>query len=242
MHRSRQASAFTLISSAFTLIELLVVIAIIAILAAILFPVFAQAREKARATSCLSNQKQIGLATMMYAQDYDETLVPMNVSNGFGALVFNQLLDPYVKNQGVWVCPSAVTTLSGATRSVGMSDSVARRFWFTSGVQPLSLAALEFPASIIVMGDAQPLAWTSTFSANVSGFQACRSATLTASGAAQTSVTLHFTRHALGANFIFGDGHAKWTRPRNTIIPNSMWSLSFRAWTALPTNCSDVAL
>ena len=65
--------------SAFTLIELLVVIAIIAILAAILFPVFAQAREKARAISCISNEKQIGTATMMYVQDYDETM-PMFIS------------------------------------------------------------------------------------------------------------------------------------------------------------------
>jgi prepilin-type N-terminal cleavage/methylation domain-containing protein len=63
-------------NTAFTLIELLVVIAIIAILAAILFPVFARAREQARKTACLSNLKQIGTATLMYAQDYDETLCP----------------------------------------------------------------------------------------------------------------------------------------------------------------------
>jgi prepilin-type N-terminal cleavage/methylation domain-containing protein len=110
--------------SAFTLIELLVVIAIIAILAAILFPVFAQAREKARGISCLSNCKQIGIGIQMYAQDYDETMVPL----GIGAFLtpFNILLDPYIKNQQVWACPSAVTTLAPPTRSIGMSATVAR--------------------------------------------------------------------------------------------------------------------
>jgi prepilin-type N-terminal cleavage/methylation domain-containing protein/prepilin-type processing-associated H-X9-DG protein len=105
--------------SGFTLIELLVVIAIIAILAAILFPVFAQAREKARAASCLSNQKQAGLAMLMYAQDYDEEIAPcwnQSQSGPFdGTNWFNyplwhswvSLIQPYVKNLQVFHCPSS---------------------------------------------------------------------------------------------------------------------------------------
>jgi len=98
--------------SAFTLIELLVVIAIIAVLAAILFPVFAQAREKARQSSCLSNMKQIGLGFMQYVQDYDEAYPGMNQQappvNGGTAWdrPFDSVVSPYVKNDQVYQCPS----------------------------------------------------------------------------------------------------------------------------------------
>jgi prepilin-type N-terminal cleavage/methylation domain-containing protein len=111
----------------FTLIELLVVIAIIAILAAILFPVFARAREQARKTVCLSNLKQIGLASLMYVQDYDETFPwlmqdgrnnddntglsrgmvtsPINL-NGVRGLFMEFVFQPYIKNYGIFACPT----------------------------------------------------------------------------------------------------------------------------------------
>src|ERR1043166_1332535 len=102
-------------STGFTLIELLVVIAIIAILAAILCPVFAQAREKARQSGCLSNTKQIGTAIMMYAQDYEETLPEYWDDNDSKAPNPNPLgywhnhLQPYIKSYNLFICPSART-------------------------------------------------------------------------------------------------------------------------------------
>ncbi|HJN15736.1 MAG TPA: prepilin-type N-terminal cleavage/methylation domain-containing protein [Armatimonadota bacterium] len=89
----------------FTLIELLVVIAIIAILAAILFPVFARAREKARQTSCLSNTKQIGLAVQSYIIDYDGKC--MQIPWGAQTEPYWIILNPYIKNEQIWGCPSA---------------------------------------------------------------------------------------------------------------------------------------
>ncbi len=98
---------------AFTLIELLVVIAIIAILAAILFPVFAQAREAARQTACMSNMKQIGIGLSMYETDYDEQYPPSQLgpTTPTGMLVsWPTLMYPYIKNEQVFICPSSTTS------------------------------------------------------------------------------------------------------------------------------------
>ncbi len=113
-HSARAQSRFSRLG--FTLIELLVVIAIIAILAAILFPVFAQAREKARQASCLSNLKQLTMGWIMYAQDYDETFPQwkwdVNWANGSGnpknnaTSLWCNAIFPYVKNVQVYSCPS----------------------------------------------------------------------------------------------------------------------------------------
>ena len=119
--------------SAFTLIELLVVIAIIAILAAILFPVFARARENARRSACQSNLKQIGLGFAQYTQDYDETL-PVGVDSSPGSFwgaSWVGRLQPYIKSGQIFTCPSDTTSVAGAPAgSVAISYNYNRSITF----------------------------------------------------------------------------------------------------------------
>jgi len=144
----------------FTLIELLVVIAIIAILAAILFPVFARAREKARQTSCLSNCKQLGLGVLMYAQDYDE-LLAMNYNDGTGGgsagwLMWHQVIFPYLKNGQVLVCPSnTITRTSDMARNKAYSAS-NYVMGGNHGAQRNAIGDITNPSETIMLFDCHP--------------------------------------------------------------------------------------
>jgi prepilin-type N-terminal cleavage/methylation domain-containing protein/prepilin-type processing-associated H-X9-DG protein len=134
----------------FTLIELLVVIAVIAILAAMLFPVFAQAREKARQTACLSNQKNIATAMLLYAQDYDEAIIQTfyNMPSGTNAKLrlWTTHLQPYIKNgggnfpaEGVFKCPSFdQNRLFAGAEAAGCNNTVVRMVF---GLTPFELYA-----------------------------------------------------------------------------------------------------
>ena len=141
-------------SSGFTLIELLVVIAIIAILAAILFPVFQKVRENARRTACLSNTKQLAIATIQYEQDFDEKTPNGSDPNGLGTGWAGQIY-PFVKSLGVFRCPDDSTKLPGTNVSYGFNRNFAiytnYKGGYYSQADGTSLAAFNAPAKSILL-------------------------------------------------------------------------------------------
>ena len=183
----------------FTLIELLVVIAIIAILAAILFPVFARAREKARQASCLSNVKQIGLAFMQYKQDYDEMWPAMywTAATGWEPAIsgwWGGEIGPYMKNTQIFSCPSK-------------KDSVCS-YIYNSYLDRRADGTITAPADIVTIANSTGNGWW-----------AADGNTMMVYGNANCRVK---DVHNDGANHGFCDGHAKWVKNMNW--KPSMWN------------------
>ncbi len=221
MKRTRQGG--------FTLIELLVVIAIIAILAAILFPVFAKARENARKATCQSNLKQIGLATLQYAQDYDERL-PMRWIATDSNFRTPALIYPYVKNSGVFACPSfsadrthtgigayklSYTFPGGAPAhpaspctTCGRSCPSGNAFAF-DGYTGYSLAAIEAPANTIMVYELKECEGGTDHDGGLHTFYEAR------------SINPTYCPHFEGNNYGFLDGHVKYFKRPDV----GMWTI-----------------
>ena len=204
----------------FTLIELLVVIAIIAILAAILFPVFAQAREAARKSSCLSNLRQLGTACQMYVQDNDGVFQLYSQTAALNPVV---QLQPYTKNRAIWVCPSDDNATVRA-----MTSPTTVSYNFNNQLNNQSESAFARPADLVITHDSDPseVGWTegNTWDdGKTTDWPQYRPNGCTNSGSGGTakpcgtnSYTLKwFTRHSGSFNALFYDGHAKTVKAQN---------------------------
>ncbi len=223
----------------FTLIELLVVIAIIAILAAILFPVFAKAREKARQATCLSNEKQMGLAIMQYVQDYDETY-PFTIMIGPGYTpIYASYMDtlmPYMKSKEVWACPSmpkpAYTpfTIDPAPGYSPLFPNHYMSNWnmlpaYSSASTAVSLASVKVPAGTVMMfemyGSDNASSWMIGIDYNNYNYVTRVRRDRTWPDGTPSSLV-----HSDGLNLIFGDGHVKWMREDAFYAAPSLWTLA----------------
>jgi prepilin-type N-terminal cleavage/methylation domain-containing protein/prepilin-type processing-associated H-X9-DG protein len=210
----------------FTLIELLVVIAIIAILAAILFPVFARARENARRASCQSNLKQIGLGILQYTQDYDEQWPLARVGNandnpGEGAgggtvdsATWRQTTQPYIKSAQVFSCPSNTYNTQVADPVVpGVYPEIRRSYNLNRNlINSVALAAVQSSATKLMVMEG---GYNGTFLSN--------SQNTWTTGVLTAPNNRGWAGHLTTANYLFADGHVKALKPTATMAQTNMW-------------------
>ncbi len=212
----------------FTLIELLVVIAIIALLAAILFPVFSRARENARKSSCANNLKQIGLGITQYAQDYDETMPAVTVGTATGSR-WHEQIQPYIKSRQVLVCPSNTSTVT----ITGTSPAI-RNHYLGNGNNNFGAAAgtgFNFRRPMDLT-DQSGSAYVTTALAEIQRPSECIA--VSENQGSRNSSNLYsisgaggmdFTNHLSSTNFLFVDGHVKSLKPMATYRTGlNMWA------------------
>ncbi len=235
-------------NSAFTLIELLVVIAIIAILAAILFPVFARARENARRSSCTSNLKQIGLGILQYTQDYDEKLPFACWDNG--AYPWHYTVQPYIKSWQVFKCPSytPTTTVNNAAAAsasymcngggsyqpgVGAGSPASAN---AGGIRPMNRGEIDRPvsggAALAQLESSSQTILVLEHSDNANNADLYQVEDL--AGGSNTN----FQNHLGMTNFLFADGHVKSLKPMATVTGANMWTVN-PTTDAVPTILRD---
>jgi len=208
----------------FTLIELLVVIAIIAILAAILFPVFARAREKARQTSCLNNVKELSLAFNMYVQDYDERTPrhyrtlgsSIAMPDGSGSWAYSPWayqIYPYVMNVQVYHCPSAGEQF---TFTNWTSYNYSYNYYGGGRINDIKIATIRRPAELLVMVDG------GSYIANPFSSPGANPDLKTDPGG-HYYIDAVKAWHNDGCNVAFADGHAKWEQYTRVITTIDLW-------------------
>ncbi|MFN3651530.1 MAG: prepilin-type N-terminal cleavage/methylation domain-containing protein [Armatimonadota bacterium] len=200
--------------SGFTLIELLVVIAIIAVLAAILFPVFAQVRDKARSADCLSNLRQIGMATSMYFQDHEGQLYFHHA--GLEEITWASQLGPYIQSQQIYICKSdPATALVNPNSGEVYRPSYLINAYFTHNFPPASSEEVPYPANRYVQDDPRMVSTAETILFCESGIteQGHNQDDYDAwNGLSSVEPLFNVTRHSGGTNYCFADGHVAWRK------------------------------
>jgi prepilin-type N-terminal cleavage/methylation domain-containing protein/prepilin-type processing-associated H-X9-DG protein len=239
-----------IVKRGFTLIELLVVIAIIAILAAILFPVFARARENARRSSCISNMKQIGLGILQYSQDYDEQMVILgNPGNSTTPCTspWGERVQPYMKSKQVFRCPSNSDTvgnqvvacsdpdnriyndyvgnganyMTASSGGFGFDRPMDEVQWDTGVFRTTAIAKLNEPAQTIMVAEYDGTGNRPNIASTSS-----------------TNGMFDFTSHLGTTNFLFVDGHVKSMKPTRTLIYPTTAPGAVNMWRADPSDAN----